>query len=152
MQNKIFNKSIVLCFTLIIFFYQAQSKKINFLIMIDEKPSVLNNNLQLSSPSMEIIKANYIVGTIDFSENDYKKLFDDNSSYFNVTFETILPQHTFASNYSITIPKNFIKQKYIIINIFNMDNKIYKRRYSKLIKDNKEYYIVIETPSSMILN
>lgn len=149
MQNKILKRSIILVFIFIFFLFQSQLKKVNVLIMIDEKPSLINENLQINSKSMDIITANYIVGTIDFSEDNYTRLLNDKSSYFNLNFEAIVPKNVSALKYSIAIPKDFLYQKYIIINIFNMDNKIYKRKYSKLIKNNKEYYVVIETPNSM---
>jgi hypothetical protein len=149
MQDKMIKKSATLILIFLLILFKAQSKKINILIMIDEKPSLITENLQLSSKSLEPIKANYIVGTVDLTEENYTKLFNDKAADFNLSFNTILPKRTFASNYSIIIPKNFLKQEYIIINIFNMDNKIYKRKYSKLIKNIKEYYVVIETPNSM---
>jgi len=149
MQDKMIKKSATLILIFLLILCKAQLKKINVLIMIDEKPSLITENLQLSSKSLEPIKANYIVGTIDLTEENFTKFFNDNAADFNLSFNTILPKRNFASNYSIIIPKNFLKQKYIIINIFNMDNKIYKRKYLKLIKNTKEYYVVIETPNSM---
>ena len=117
--------------------------------MVDEKPCLIVSNLQIESMSMKAMTANYIVGTVDFTENNYERFINDKSSEFNFNFETILPKHNFPVNYLITIPKDFLKHEYVIINIFNMDNRTYKKKYSKLIKNNKEYYVIIETPNSM---
>lgn len=139
---------IILC-SFVIFLCNAQLKKINFLIMIDEKPCLIVSNLQLASQSMKNINADYNVGTIDISENNYSTIISDKSSSLNLTFEAILQSHAVSSKYSINIPKLFLTQKYIIINIFNKNSKTFKKRYSKKDQINKEYYVVIETPSSM---
>lgn len=117
--------------------------------MIDEKPCLIVSNLQLASQSMKNINADYNVGTIDISENNYSTIISDKSSSLNLTFEAILQSHAVSSKYSINIPKLFLTQKYIIINIFNKNSKTFKKRYSKKDQINKEYYVVIETPSSM---
>ncbi|MFL9835742.1 hypothetical protein [Chryseobacterium terrae] len=139
---------IILC-SFIIFYCNAQIKKINFLIMIDEKPSLIVSNLQIESQSMKTINANYNVGTIDISEDYYSTLISDESPSLNLTFEAILPNRAISSKYLVNIPKLFFNQKYIIINIFNKNSKTFKKRYSKKDQINKEYYVVIETPSSM---
>jgi len=138
---------IVCCF--VIFSCNAQLKKINFLIMIDEKPCLVVSDLQIGLESMKIINADYNVGTIDIPESNYSTIISDESASLNLTFETILPNHTVSSKYSVNIPKSFFNQKYIIINIFNMDNKEYRKKYFKLMKLKKEYYVVAETPNSM---
>ncbi|MCS3530754.1 hypothetical protein [Chryseobacterium sp. JUb7] len=142
-------KTIIIFFTFIAFLYNAQIRKSNLLIMIDEKPCLIVNNLQLESQTMKSINANYVVGTIDISENDYTRLLTDQSMSFNLNFESILANHSLSSKYEVTIPKIYLNQKYIIINIFNMNIKNYRKKYSELIKNNKEYYVVIETPNSM---
>lgn len=142
-------KAVAISFLFMLSLYNAQLIKRNFLIMVDEAPCYIVANLELTSQSIKPINPNYIVGTIDFSENNYAKLLIDKSESFDLSFETILPNKSFPLKYSINIPKSFLNQDYIIINIFNMDNKKYKRKYSKLIKDKKEYYVVIKTPSAM---
>lgn len=139
---------VILC-SFVIFSCNAQLKKINFLIMIDEKPSLIVSNLQIESQSMKTINANYNVGTIDISEDHYSILISDESPSLNLTFEAILPNHPISSKYLVNIPKLFFNQKYVIINIFNMDNKEYRKKYFKLMKFKKDYYVVIETPNSM---
>ncbi|MBW8522458.1 hypothetical protein K0U91_13180 [Chryseobacterium chendengshani] len=56
---------------------------------------------------MKSINANYNVGAIDISENNYSTMIDDKSSSFNLTFEAILSKNTYLSIYSIIIPKFF---------------------------------------------
>jgi len=146
MENKIFKKYFFVLFLFSSSFYFSQIKKNNFLIMIDEKPCLTIYDMQISSPSMGSIEADYIVGTIDLSDNNYYKLANDNSLNFDVSFETFLPKSPLVQKYIFSLPKEFIKQKYIIINIFNKSSKIYKKRYSRVNKDKKEYYVVITSP------
>ncbi|WP_148043460.1 MULTISPECIES: hypothetical protein [unclassified Chryseobacterium] len=120
--------------------------------MIDEKPSLTISDFYISSQSEEKIKAKYTVGGIDLNDETYTKLLNNQSQNLNLNFEAILPNKTFATKYVIEIPKSFFSQDYLIVNIFNLDNKKYKNKYSNLIKDNKKYYVVIETPSSMKFN
>ncbi|MBP1165651.1 MULTISPECIES: hypothetical protein [unclassified Chryseobacterium] len=146
MQNKFFKKYTLLLFIFFSSYFFSQIKKINFLIMIDEKPCLIVNDLRLSSSSVGLLDANYIVGTINLSDENYNKLINDKSSNFDVNFETILPKLPLAQKYIFSLPKEFLNQKYIIINIFNKSSKIYKKRYSGGNKNNKEYYVVITSP------
>jgi hypothetical protein len=148
MENKILKYFFLLC----LFFSSyvlSQTKKINFLIMVDEKPCLMVNDMHLNSPSMGSIDINYTVGTIDLSDDNYYKFTNDKSLNFTVSFETFLPKSALIQKYLFSVPKEFLNQKYIIINIFNKDNEIYKKRYSKADKHNKEYYVVISSPNSM---
>ena len=150
MENKFLKKYFLLSFVLFSSSFFSQTKKINFLIMIDEQPCLSTYDMRLISPSMGSVDVNYIVGTIDLSDDNYDKLSNDQSSNFDVSFETLLSKSLFSQKYLISVPKIFLKQAYIIINIFNKDNKVYKKRYSGVNKnDKKEYYVVIKTPSAM---
>lgn len=144
MENKILKYSFLICLFFSSYFL-SQTKKINFLIMIDEKPCLIVNDLLISSPSIGLLDVNYIVGTIDLSDENYNKLANDKSLNFNISFETFLPKFPLAQKYVFSLPKEFLNQKYIIVNIFNKGSKIYRKRYSGGNK-NKEYYIVITSP------
>ncbi|WP_300354708.1 hypothetical protein [Chryseobacterium sp.] len=118
--------------------------------MIDDQPCILTYNMQVNTPSMGSIEAKYIVGTIDLSEENYSKFINDESLDFQISFETILPKFSTAKKYLVSIPKIFLNQEYIIINIFNKDSKLYKKRFGGVNKKNrKEYYIVMSTRNAM---
>lgn len=147
MENKFLTKYLfILCLFLSSYFF-SQTKKINFLIMIDEKPCLVVNNLQFLSSFGETIDGDYNVGTIDLSDENYNKLINEHSVNFDISFETLLPKSLLVQKYTFSLPKVFFNQKYIIVNIFSKANKAYKKRY--LEKNNQEYYVVIETPNSM---
>jgi hypothetical protein len=149
MRNSILNKIFAIVFILTFSVFYAQCKKANLLIMIDEKPSLTINNFYIDSQSEKDIRVKYSVGGIDLNDDIYTKLLNDQSQNLKLNFEAILPNKTFAAKYVIEIPNFFLNQDYIIINIFNLDNKKYKKKYLKMALNNKDYYVVIETPSSM---
>lgn len=88
--------------------------------MVDGNPCLTVSNVSIETESMNVIKPQYIVGTVDFIQNDYEKFIDDQSLNFKVNFQTILPQFSTPINYNISLNKNILQQEYVIINIFNI--------------------------------
>lgn len=146
MENKICKKYFFLLFLLFSSCFFSQIKKINFLIMFDEKPLLKAYSVSLRSPSIGVIEADYIVGSIDLSNDYYNKIINDNSPDLDVQFEAFLPKSPLSKKYIFSLPKEFLNQKYIIVNIFNKGSKVYQKRYSKASKNSKDYYVVITSP------
>ncbi|MCU7613910.1 hypothetical protein N0B16_05625 [Chryseobacterium sp. GMJ5] len=149
MENNKFNKIFIVAFILMQSLFYAQCKKANLLIMIDENPSLTISDFYIGSSLEENIKVKYSVGSIDLNDDIYTKLMNNQSENINLSFEAILPNKPFASKYIVSVPKTFFNQDYIIVNIFNLYHKKYRKKYLKLVKNNKEYYVVLETPNSM---
>lgn len=149
MQNNISGKILTIIFVLTFSIFSSQCKKVNLLIMIDEKPALVVNDFYILSSFEESMKVKYSVGTINLDDENYTKLLNDKSQNITLNFESLLASKTFASKYAVEIPKSFLNQDYIIVNIFNMDNKKYKKKYLKTMQEKKDYYIVVETPNSM---
>lgn len=149
MQDNILKKGLTLIcvFTLTVFY--SQCKRLNILIMIDEEPCLTVNNFYINiPPSIEKNEFNYIVGSVDINSNFSTNLFNTPSQNVNIGFEAIIPDKVFNMKYLIHVPKVYLNQEYIIINIFNLDKKKYRKRFSK-IADNDEYYVIIKSPYSM---
>lgn len=150
METKIYNKALPLICIFLITIYHAQCKRFNILIMIDEQPCLTVGNFYIDIPSStERKEFKYIVGSVDVNEDFYADLLRSSSQNVNINFEAIIPDKAFTSKYTINLPKTFLYHEYIIINIYNLDKKKYRRKYAKLIKDSKEYYVVIKTPHTM---
>jgi hypothetical protein len=150
METKIYKKTSTLICLFLLVIYHAQCKRLNILIMIDEKPCLTVNNFSINiPPSIEKNKFKYIVGSVDVNDNFYLGLLNSSSQNVNINFGAIIPDKVFISKYSISIPKIYLSEEYIIISIYNLDNKKYRNKYTKLVKDSKEYYVVIKTPNSM---
>lgn len=117
--------------------------------MIDEKPALIIDDFYILSSFKKNIKAKYSVGTINFDDENYNKLLNDKSQNITLNFGALLPSKTFTSKYVVEIPKSFLNQDYTIVNIFNMDNKKYRKKYLKIMQKKRDYYIIVETPISM---
>ncbi|MGG7549800.1 hypothetical protein ACQ7CX_04175 [Chryseobacterium arthrosphaerae] len=156
MQNKPFKQYFFLS---IIFFSSclfSQSRKLNLIILNDQeisksifdfKITAINNN-----SLNESITGKYIPGDLIIESKDFDRLLSSDNKDFEMSFtaiSTVNPDLVKEFKYSIMIPKIYLNYDYLIINIFNMYNKNSRKKYSKLIKNNKEYYVVIETPNSM---
>jgi len=149
MQNKTLKKILNLICVFMLTSYYTQCKKLNLLIMIDDEPSLTISNFHINLPqSIEKKVYKYVVGTIELDDVFYKNLSSVTSENINVDFGAIITDKVSVSKYSINIPKVYFNQEYIIINIFNLDKKKYKKRFSKFSK-NDEYYVIIKSPASM---
>lgn len=148
MENKIYKKILTLICFFILITFNAQCKRFNIIVMIDEQPCLTVNDFYINiPPSMENNEFKYVVGSVDVSDNFYANLLNTSSQNINIGFRAVIPNKVFASKYIINFPKSYLYHEYIIINIYNMNNKKYRRKYLNLVKDNKEYYVVIKTPN-----
>jgi len=148
MGNKIYKKILTLVCFFILITCNAQCKRFNIIVMIDEQPCLTIHDFYINiPPSMEKNEFKYVVGSVDVSDNFYANLLNTSSQNINIGFGAVIPNKVFASKYIINFPKSYLYHEYIIINIYNMDNKKYRRKYSNIVKGNKEYYVVIKTPN-----
>lgn len=125
--------------------------------MIDEKISKSIYDFTINDPTIagKMIVGKYTPGNLTFETSDYNKFIKNDIKNYKISFnaiETITKDLVSEKSYDMEIPSFFLNQEYVIIYIFKMNNKTYKKKYSKLIKDNKEYYVIIETPNSMKFN
>lgn len=155
MQDKFLKQAFLLLFSLFANYFFSQTKKLNLIIVNDREISKSIYDFKitsLSSSSNESITGKYITGDLLIDCKDFDKLLSSNTKDFEISFtviSTVNKDLVKDFKYTMTIPKAYFNSDYLIINIFNMYNKISKKKYSKLIKNNKDYYIVIETPNSM---
>jgi len=80
------------------------------------------------------------------SNDYYNKIINDNSPNLDVQFEAFSSKSPLSKKYIFSLPKEFLNQKYIIVNIFTRGSKVYQKRYSKGSKNSKDYYVVITSP------
>jgi hypothetical protein len=148
MQNKSLKNMWSIIFVFMLTSYSAQCKKMNLLIMIDEEPSLSVSNFYIDVPQSEGKIYNYVVGTVELDDIFYDNLSNIESENINISFGAIIPDRVSVSKYSVNLPKVYLYQDYVIINIFNLDKKKYKKRFSKISK-NEDYYVIIKSPASM---
>jgi len=155
MQDKFLKQAFLLSFLLFANYFFSQTKKLNLIIVNDREisKSVYDFKITPTNGSLkESITGKYIPGDLILDSKDFDKLLSIDTKDFEVSFTTISTVNKDLVKdfkYVVTIPKVYFNSEYLIVNIFNMYNKISQKKYSKLIKNNKEYYVVIETPNSM---
>lgn len=155
MQDKFLKQVLLLSFLLFANYFFSQSKKLNLIIVNDQEvsKSIYDFTITpLNSSLNESITGRYIPGDLILDSKDFDRLLSSNTKDFKISFTIISSVNKDLVKdfkYTITIPKVYLNSEYFIVNIFNMYNKISKKKYSKLIKSDKEYYIIVETPNSM---
>ncbi|PZU82742.1 MAG: hypothetical protein DI529_13760 [Chryseobacterium sp.] len=132
--------------------FLSQSKRINMIILVDQEICISVNEFKINT--LKPIIAKYRVGNLDLSNSEYEYILNDKEENIDVdiTNSVLNKNKIYFENlhYKFILPKVYLKQEYIIINIYSKGNKFYKKRYSGVSKqDRKEYYIVIEGPNSM---
>ncbi|WP_294314796.1 hypothetical protein [uncultured Chryseobacterium sp.] len=155
MQDKFSKQIILLSFLLFANYFFSQNRKLNLIIVNDREISKSIYDFKITpfnSSLDEAITGKYIPGELILDSKDFDRLLSSNTKDFKISFtiiSTVNKDLVKDFKYAITIPKVYLNSEYLIVNIFNIYNKISKRKYSKLIKSDKDYYIIIETPNSM---
>lgn len=144
-----------ICLTFI-FVNQACSqdikKTLDFIIVIDDNISVGSiASLQIelmSANGREIVPASYYPGNLSLAENDYRKLFSDSVKFINLSFTyyAYIGQNQIADKYDIELKKEWLRDYFNILRIYDLNKKKYKGRYSPNGLS-KNYAYEIESPS-----
>lgn len=156
MGNKSFTQYLLLIIIFISSNLFSQTKNINLIILNDRNISKSVFNFKITPLNYnsleESVSGSYIPGNLVLESKDFDKLMNSNFENFEISFTQILtvnPDLVKELKYKVKIPKYYLNYEYLIVNIFNMYDKTSKKKYNKLIKNNKEYYIVVENPNSM---
>ena len=159
MGNNFLKQYFLLSLLLSSTLFLSQTKRINLIILNDREisKSIYDvtlkpiNDDSLVSP----IIGKYVPGDLVLESKDFDKLLFSNIKDFEMSFtaiSTVNPNLVKQTNYKVIIPKIYLNDEYLILNIFNMYNKVSKKKYHKLINNDKEYYVIIESPNSMKFN
>jgi len=156
MQNRQLKQYFLLSFLVFPIYFFSQTKKINLIILNDQEVSKSIYDFKITpinnSSFNESIKGKYIPGDLLLESEDFNKLELVNTNDLEISFtviSTVNQDLVKEIKYNMIIPKIYLNKEYLVINIFNMYNKTSKKRFQKLIKNGKEYYVVIEVPNSM---
>lgn len=123
----------------------AAQKNINLIISVDESivQALPSFTLIIISRSGErqIVNANYSPGRLLLKESDYSKLLD--SSVVTVDLSFIYNEYTAESikpyTYSINLNKDWFKQDYFLLYVYNTNKKKYKGIYKPIKGKNYVY-------------
>jgi hypothetical protein len=133
--------------------FNAQEKDTisNLIILIDDKvPTTISNFRIEFFENNEITRIpiiNFEQGRLLLEKTIYNKLLSEKITnlklYFN--YSEFLNYNRKNYNYFIEVDKNILKQRLIIIYIYNLDNKEKKKKYNYIQLDkNREYTFEID--------
>lgn len=159
MGNKFLKQYFLLSLLLSSTLFLSQTKRINLIILNDREISKNIYDVTLKPINDDSVVSpiigKYVPGDLVLESKDFDKLLFSNSKDFEMSFtaiSTVNPNLVKQTNYKVIIPKIYLNDEYLILNIFNMYNKVSKKKYHKLINNDKEYYVIIESPNSMKFN
>jgi hypothetical protein len=131
---------------------QDERKSLDLIIIIDGNIAVGSiASLQIervTGKDKEGIAANYYPGSLSFTQADYGKLMSDSTKMINLKFTNYeyVGQNQTVYNYDIELKKEWLKDYFNILRIYDLNKKQYKGKYSPC-GVGKNYAYEIESPS-----
>jgi len=144
----------------IMFFSQVagQNKKdnIDFIIVIDgniASGSIMSPHFKVvGGGKSSVMEIKYYPGNLSLDTMDYSRLMskDIDSIYLVFTYYQYVGQKQLTYNYEIELKKEWLKDYFDILHIYNLDKKVYKKVYAPISRD-KNYTYDFESPSHTFL-
>jgi hypothetical protein len=144
----------------IVIFAQAYGqdvrKNLDFIIVIDDNiavGSIVSLQIELvSETSKEAIAASYYPGSLSLTESDYGKIMSDSTKAINLKFihYEYVGQNQVTYNYDIELKREWLKDYFNILRIYDLNKKKYKAKYSPS-GPGKNYAYEIQSPSHSFL-
>lgn len=138
--------------------YSQEVKDINFIIVIDEE--IVANSLDIKllitykdESSREIkTTTGYYPGNISLKKSDYDDFISDEtqSVILKLHYDPYINGKPYDYTYEIEAGKNWFKQTFFILKIYNLDKKKYRKRFDPLSKD-KNYTFELNTSEGQML-
>lgn len=131
---------------------QDAKKGLDFIIVIDDNiavGSIASLQIELvSEKGTEVIAASYYPGNLSLTENDYNKLMSDSSKAVKLTFINYeyTGQNQATHNYDIELKREWLRDYFNILRIYDLDKNKYKRKYEPS-GAGKNYAYEIQSPS-----
>ncbi len=136
---------------------QENFKNFDFIVCVDEeiatsisRPVII---AKLGKNLLKDIDLSYHPGNLSMSLDDYNVIFSDQD--INLTLQFDYYQYpSFGNqkiyNYIVEIDKKLFEKKFVVLKIYNLDKKKYKKIKEPLSKD-KNYTFDLETSDGQIL-
>ncbi len=136
---------------------QEKIKSIDIIIFVDEEiVTSLSKPVIIAKEGKSVLKRidiSYHVGNLSLSAEDYYMIFSNQEKTLFIQFD----YYQYSSkgkqevyNYEIEIGKNWLKQTFVVLKIYNLDKKKYKKRFAPLSKD-KNYTFELSTSEGQML-
>lgn len=136
---------------------QENRKSFDFIISVDEEIATsLSRPVIIAKQSTNVLKRidiSYHAGNLSLSSEDYNMIFSEQEITLFLQFD----YYQYSSkgkqeiyNYEIEIGKNWFEQTFVILKIYNLDKKKYRKRFDPLSKD-KNYTFELNTSQGQML-
>jgi len=136
---------------------QEKIKSFDIIIFVDEEiVTSLSKPVIIAKEGKSVLKRidiSYHVGNLSLSAEDYYMIFSNEEKTLFIQFD----YYQYSSrgkqqvyNYEIEIGKNWLKQTFVVLKIYNLDKKKYKKRFAPLSKD-KNYTFELSTSEGQML-
>ncbi len=128
------------------------TKNLDFIIVIDDNiaiGSISSLNIELDSEkSKKQVTVSYYPGNLSLSSLDYNTLLSDSikTIFLNFNYYEYSNQNQEIYNYEIELKKEWLKDYFNILRIYNLKKKKYKGKY-RPISVGKNYNYEITSPS-----
>jgi hypothetical protein len=135
---------------------QNDAKNLDFVVVIDEQVWVTQSNTQLILVDQDSViselQTTYHPGNLSFEAEDYEKLMSSSikAVYLKITYFEYVEEKQNIYNYVIPINKNWLKENYLVLHIYNLSKKKYRRVFDPLSFD-KNYTFEISSPNNTFL-
>lgn len=136
---------------------QENRKSFDFIVCVDEEIATsLTKPVIIAKQGTNVLKRidiSYHAGNLSLSSEDYNMLFSEQEITLFLQFD----YYQYSSkgkqeiyNYEIEIGKNWFEKTFVILKIYNLDKKKYKKRLDPLSKD-KNYTFDLETSEGQMI-
>lgn len=138
--------------------FSQETKNIDFIVVVDEE--IVTNSLGIkfsitskdgNSREIETVTG-YYPGNLSMRKSDYDDLISDKIQgiILRLHYNPYINGKSFNYTYEIEVGKSWFEQSFVILKIYNLDKKRYKRRFDPLSK-NKNYTFELTTSEGQML-
>lgn len=130
---------------------QEIGTRINLIITVDDNiaiTSIYSAKVEGIIKGLEkIILADYVPGSLSFDSSHKNDLFalSDSNLFLTFGYRSYKRKKQRVSHYKIEIKKEWFLEPYLILKIYNLDIRKYKRRFSPLDR-NRNYTFEVDSP------
>lgn len=126
-------------------------KSFNLIIVVDERIAIANvMNIHILTNDGKKIDAMYYPGRLTLTKENVEELYNSNDSLtlaFDYFFDWKKQQ---TRNYFVPFGAFWFKQDFVVLDIYNLDRKNYKRIFDPLDK-NRNYSVAFTYPGGQII-
>lgn len=138
------------------------SNNLNLIVTVDEELMISLSGLRvkvISDAGSTTHMLRYLPGKVTLSKQEFEDVFLSKNSEIILSFTGgfYRKKRYYQRYYSIPLNLNWLKEEYLVLSIYNLDTKKYRRKFSgqrnnKANKGGNNYFYSIIKPSGEIIN